>query len=166
MEFLSIFDEWENFKNKYIIRGFTPDSEEYIMIVYLFIQNKDNKILLEKDIDTNKWSVPGGHVISSIPRDDLNREMKEELGIDISNDNVINICTIKKNNRLFKLHLLNKNILINDIICAPSEILEVKYFTLDEINDLISNKTFKENNIMFIEALKEFKRKGLYEKVN
>lgn len=154
MEMLALFNEKEEFINKYIMRGLTPDDGEYIMITYLFIIN-DDKVLLEKDINTNLWVVPGGHVNSSFIKANLIREIDEELGIDISNYNIYPIETINKNNRLFKLHYILEKIDLSDIIIDVNEVAEVGYFTIDEIDKLIYEGKFKDNNVMFIDSLKK-----------
>ena len=156
MEWLQLFDINENPINKKIVRGFTPDEGEFIMIVYLFILNKQGEILLEQDIDTNTWVVPGGHVDTDNPIDNIKREMNEELGININNENIHNIKTIVKNNRLFKLFYIDSNIDTKSMIPSKEEVRNIKYYSLNEIDNMINNKSFKENNIIFIDAYKEF----------
>ena len=156
MEWLQLFDINENPINKKIIRGFVPDKDEYIMIVYMFIINDEGKILLEQDADTLTWVVPGGHVDTVDPIDNIKREMMEELGININNYTIHSIKTLVKNSRLFKLFYLNGNIDTKKMVLNNEEVLNVAYYSINEIDNMINNKTFKENNIMFIEAYKEF----------
>jgi 8-oxo-dGTP pyrophosphatase MutT (NUDIX family) len=156
MEWLQLFDINENPINKKIIRGFTPDQGEYIMIVYLFIINKQGSILLEQDSDSNTWVIPGGHVDTDNPIDNIKREMKEELGINIDKYTIHNIKTLVKKNRLFKLFYIKEDIDINDMVIDNEEVKDIKYYSINEIDSMINNKIFKENNIMFIDAYKEF----------
>lgn len=156
MEWLQVFDIEENIINKKILRGESPIGNEYIMIVYIFIKNSDNKYLLEKDISSNKWVIPGGHVIDINPLESIKRECMEELGIIIDTAHVKNIITLNNNNRLFKLFYLESDINIEEIKVQKEEVIEANYFTLQEIGELIKNNQFRENNIEFINALKEY----------
>ena len=156
MEWLQLFDINENPINKKIIRGFVPNDGEYIMIVYLFIIDKQGEILLELDKDTNLWVVPGGHVDTNNPIVNIKREAMEELGINIDDENIHNMTTIVKNNRLFKLFYIDSEIDTKSMVLSEEEVSKVRYYSLDEINKMIDSKTFKENNVMFIEAYKEF----------
>ncbi len=156
MEWLQVFDENGIYKDKKILRGDTPLNDDYIMVVYIFIINKDNKILLEKNKEKDIWVVPGGHVDTPNIIDNLKRECMEELNLDISNCNIINIDTLKNDNRLFNLFLINKDIDINTLVLQPEEVKEVKYFTIEEIDIMINNGTFRSNNIKFIDSLKRY----------
>ena len=155
MELLSVFDEEENLLNSKIIRGNEPKNNEFVMIVYIFIINDDNKILLEQNAKTGKWVVPGGHVISGNPIEDIKRECMEELSISICN-NIIYIDTLSNNNRFFKLYLVKENIDVNNIKLQKEEVIDAKFFSLSEVDMLINNKTLRENNVEFIEKLKKY----------
>lgn len=156
MEWLQVFDINENLINKKILRGETPIANEYIMIVYIFIKNSNNKYLLERNAASNKWVIPGGHVIDLNPLDSIKRECKEELGIIIDTTNIKNIVTLNNNNRLFKLFYLESDINLKEIKVQEEEVTEVNYFTLEEIDELIENNQFRDNNIEFINSLKEY----------
>ena len=156
MEWLQVFDKDENVKDKKILRGDNPNNDDYIMVVYIFIINKDNKILLEKNKDKDMWVVPGGHVDTPNILDNLKRECMEELSLNISNCNIINIDTLKNDNRIFKMFLINKDVDINSLVLQKEEVKEVKYFTIDEINTMIDNGSFRENNVKFIDSLKRY----------
>ena len=156
MEWLQLFNENEEVLDKKILRGENPTNNEYIMVVYLFIINSDNKILLEKNYEKDIWVVPGGHVDTPNILDNLKRESMEELSLDISNCNIINIDTLRNDNRIFKIFLINKDIDINSLVLQKEEVKEVKYFTIDEIDTMINNGTFRSNNIKFIDSLKKY----------
>ena len=156
MEWLQVFNENGIYKNKKLLRGDTPLNDDYIMVVYLFIINKDNKILLEKNKEKDIWVVPGGHVDTPNIIDNLKRECIEELNLDISSSNIINIDMLKNDNRLFNIFLINEDIDINTLVLQKEEVKEVKYFTIEEIDTMISNGTFRENNIKLIDSLKRY----------
>ncbi len=156
MEFLELFDINEKPVGKKIVRGNTPLDGEYIMVVYIFIMNNEKKILLEQNVVTLAWVVPGGHVNSSSPKNNIVRECKEELGIDINPKKLKEIETIKKDFRLFKIYYLKEDININSVVTQKEEVKCAKYFSIDEINSMIENGRFRENNVILIESLKKY----------
>lgn len=156
MEWLQVFDINENIINKKILRGENPTGNEYIMIVYIFIKNSDNKFLLERNTSSNKWVVPGGHVSDPQPIEGIKRECKEELGINIDTANIKEIKTLNNNNRLFKIYYLESDIDLNDIKVQKEEVSEAKFYSFNEIDYLIESNEFRENNIEFVNAVKEY----------
>ena len=101
MEMLSVYNKDEVLLDKKVLRGSIMLENEYIMITYIFIFNNENKLLLERNVSSGKWVIPGGHVtddaISSIVR-----ECNEELGIIISKEYILEVSTLSHNNRFFK----------------------------------------------------------------
>lgn len=156
MEFLELFDKDENIIGKKIVRGNIPDKDEYIMIVYIFIMNSEGKLLLEQNAVSLSWVVPGGHVNHGKPIKNIVRECKEELGIDINPSKLKYVDTIRKEYRLFKIFFLKEDIDINSVITQKEEVKCAKYFSLEEISDMIENGRFRENNVMFIDSLKKY----------
>ncbi len=159
MEWLQVFDENENALSKKILRGKNPINDEYIMVVYLFIINSENKILLERNYEKNLWVVPGGHVNTENIIDNLKRESQEELNLDISDCEIINIDTLENDNIIFKIFLIYKDVDINSLKLQPEEVSEAKFFTLNEIDKMISDGSFRENNVKFIDSLKKYLNK-------
>lgn len=159
MELLELFDENEKKLGKKIARGYEPNKGEYIMIVYIFIINKEGKILLEKNSVTMAWVVPGGHVNSSNPQKNIQRECLEELGLLIDISDLKNIGNIIKNNRIFKIYFLKSNYELSDIKLQKEEVVDVNYFTMEEIDDMINNGSFRDNNVMLVDELKKYLHK-------
>lgn len=112
---------------------------------------KDGKILLvqeKKEICYGKWNLPAGHLDpnESIMQGAI-REIKEETGCDVE---LTGIATIA--NRIleddifieiiFATRILNENIKIN-----PEEILDVKWWDME---DILNNMDDKLRNLKFI----------------
>jgi len=122
--------------------------------VYAFIIDKDSNVLLQKrsankKLWPNKWDVTvGGHVLTGeIGREALRRECKEELGIDVSDDEIkYFICTrsiYNKNNYINnhydECYLITKDVSIEDIKLQEEEVSDIKYFSKEEIVERIDN---------------------------
>ena len=95
------------------------------------------------------WDVTvGGHVDSNeFGRQALIREVKEELGIDIKDDDIkylIGSTSVNKKENIIDKHynecyLITKEIDIEKIDLQKEEVSEVKYFTKREILERINN---------------------------
>lgn len=122
--------------------------------VYAFIIDKNKNILLQKRSSTKKlwpnmWDVTvGGHVSNGeFGRQALIREVREELGIEISDNDIkylVGSTSINKQGDIINKHynecyLITKTINISDIKLQKDEVQEVKYFSKDELLQRISN---------------------------
>ena len=121
--------------------------------VYAFIID-DGKILLQKRSSNkklwpNKWDVTvGGHVIAGeFGRQALIRETREELGIEINDEDIkylVGSTSINKQGDIINKHynecyLITKHIDISDVKLQEEEISEIRYFSKDELLKRIAN---------------------------
>mgnify|MGYP004521848197 CR=1 FL=1 len=122
--------------------------------VYAFIIDSNKNILLQKRSNNkklwpNKWDVTvGGHVSSGeFGRQALIRETKEELGINIDDNDIkyiVGSTSINKQGDIINKHynecyLITKNIDISKMKIQKEEVSEVRYFSKDELLKRISN---------------------------
>ena len=122
--------------------------------VYAFVIDEKGNVLLQKRSSQkrlwpNLWDVTvGGHVESGeFGRQALIREVKEELGIEIGDNDIkylIGSTSINEQGNIINKHfnecyLIIKNIDITDIKLQKEEVSEVKYFSKDELLKRITN---------------------------
>jgi len=122
--------------------------------VYAFIIDNSGNVLLQKrsankKLWPNKWDVTvGGHVDSGeFGRQALIRECKEELGLEINDDDIkylISSTSINEKGNIINKHfnecyLITKNVDISKIKLQEEEVSEIKYFSKQEIFDIIKN---------------------------
>lgn len=122
--------------------------------VYAFIIDDKGNILLQKRSNNKKlwpnmWDVTvGGHVdAGEFGRQALIREVKEELGISINDDDIkylIGSTSINEQGDIINKHynecyLITKSIDISNIKIQKEEVSEVRYFSEDELLKRISN---------------------------
>lgn len=122
--------------------------------IYGFIFNKNGEVLLqkrskEKKTFPNKWDVTlGGHVdAGEYGRQSLIREAKEELGIDVLDDEIKYLyCSSSKdvcgeiiNNHYNEGYIILKDIDVSKLVLQEEEVAEIKYFSKNEILERIDN---------------------------
>ena len=115
--------------------------------VYAFIIDDKGNILLQKRSNNKKlwpnmWDVTvGGHVdAGEFGRQALIREVKEELGISINDDDIKYLIGSTSINKHYnECYLITKSIDISNIKIQKEEVSEVRYFSKDELLKRISN---------------------------
>lgn len=148
LEYLNLYDRQGNLTKEKGIRG--VKSDKLVGIVIIFIENSKGEFLIQKT-SANRGSIfatTGGHVsFGSTFKEAVINEVKEELGIDITNEDVIEVYTYIKEHYFQKVYYLKKDIDKKDIIIQEDEVEYVDWLSKDKINELIENKEFREGNI-------------------
>ena len=153
-EKIDVLNELGEFIGKVATRNECHQKGLWHRAVYAFIIDKNGNVLLQKrsankKMWPNMWDVTvGGHVDSNeFGRQALIREVKEELGIDIKDEDIkylIGSTSINKKENIIDKHynecyLITKEIDIKKIELQKEEVSEVKYFTKKEILERINN---------------------------
>ena len=140
MEYLNVYDNNKNKLDKKIVRGDKLSNDEHILVAVIFIKNKDNKYLIQKTSleKSGLYSTTGGHVLyNEDSKTSIIREVKEELGIDITNDDIKYIGSILFGVPFGDIYYLEKDIDIDSVKLQKEEVSSVSYMTKEEIDDLI-----------------------------
>ena len=148
MEYLNLYDKEGNLTNEKGIRG--EKTDKLVGIVIIFIENSNGEFLIQKTSKSreNVYATTGGHVsYGSTFKETVINEVKEELGIDISNDDIIEMNTYIREKVIQKVYYLKKNININDIIIQEDEVEKIEWLSKKQINKLIDNNEFRKSNI-------------------
>ena len=98
---------------------------------------KDGKYLLVQEAQQKaygKWNIPAGHLDpNETIFDGAKREIKEESGFDVELTGVCQIGNQKLANDTFVSVVFSTKIISGDIKFDPNELLDVKWFTYEEI---------------------------------
>lgn len=117
---------------------------EYRISVHVWIMD-DEKIWLQqratdKKIFPNMWEQSGGGVLSGeTSKVATIRECKEELNIDIKDDELIYIGSYIRVNDIVDIWLVNKEFNREKIKLQKEEVSKIKLVTFDELDSMISN---------------------------
>ena len=148
VEYLNIYDHNGNLLPGKAIRG---EKTDYLVgVVIIYIQNSKGEFLIQKTSPSRGsiYATTGGHVDYGKTFDEtVINEVKEELGIDISSENVKEITTLIFGPYVQKVYYLKKDIDIKDVVIKEDEAEFVKWMSIDEIDQLIINNEYRNGNI-------------------
>ncbi len=158
MELWEILDEngnktgelMEKYDQRVFEKGFYHLGADVWMI------NSENKILIQKRakqkrMEPNVWAMTGGSVI--VGEESINtivRETKEELGIDINADDLKLITKFKTGNVWIDTYILKANYDTSKMVLQEDEVSDVKWATMQEIDELVNNGQFIKNRWEFV----------------
>ena len=118
--------------------------EEYRIACFIWILNSDNKILVQQRLKNEKhypnlWCATSGGVSSNETSLEASiRELKEELGIDVNEEELTFIGTYKRTNDYVDTYLLEKDIDIENITIQKEEVQDIKWMSIDYFEKLIN----------------------------
>lgn len=148
MEYLNLYDKAGNLTNEKGIRG--EKTDKLVGIALIFIENSKGEFLIQKTSPSREsvYATTGGHVsYGSTFEETIINEVKEELGIDITNDNIIEMNTYIRERVIQKVFYLKKDINISEITIQEDEVEFIEWLTKEEINEIIKNKEFRPSNL-------------------
>lgn len=129
-------------------------SGQYISVVGVVIINDNNEVLLQKRsrlkrANPSKWGICGGKVnLGETPLEAGIRETSEEIGILLNKDE-LNFLSMNTDEKLhFTVYYTRKNVDIGECKLQEEEVEEVKYFKIEEMQDL------ENEGIEWLESLK------------
>lgn len=148
MELIQIVDENGNFTGQIIDKEEAHDKNLLHNEVAAFIINDKEQVLLQKRsankrFNPNKWALCAGHVDAHESLENaILREIKEEVGLDISIDDLHQLgereFTIRdSNSHITYFYYIRSNLNEKDFIIQKEELSEVKWFDIDEVIDMI-----------------------------
>ena len=160
MEYLDVYDNNGKPTGRKVLRGDKEeefDEKEHIPISIIFIENDNKEFLIQK---TSKekggdYSSTGGHVLSGeTPLEAIKRETKEEIGLDIDNDEIIDYGYLLFDMPIRFLFYVQKNVDASKLKLQKEEVESVAFKSVDEIYNLIKdNKMLKSHAILFKELM-------------
>lgn len=166
MELIDVYDNNGNKTGK-VVDIKTPDSEfapdEHVGVAIIYIENDNNEFLLQK---TSKqkgglYSSTGGHIShGEEPLDTIKREVQEELGLDISQDNIISLGHVVYDFPVRFIYYLKKNVDINKLNLQEEEVESVKYMTINEIKEIIKKGLMHKAHAKVLETLLAYKERS------
>lgn len=143
MELFDVVDKNRKKRGYTKPRGEKLEENEYNVGVEIWVFNKNRLLMTKRSLEKShpgEWEVPGGCSQSGEDSiDTLIREVKEEIGISIKEDDVQLIGTQLYKKQFVDIYKTNKSINLDDIVLQKEEVINVKFITKKEFMDMASN---------------------------
>ena len=158
MELVDLYDRQKRNLNKTFERwSGEPIEGEYKQSVHIWILNSKGELLIQKRADNRlrnpgKWAFTGGMVDKG--ETSLNgavRELKEELGIEVTEEKMDFIISFKREHVFVDVWLLQYDIAIEDLILQREEVSEAKWVSISELNRMIEDGSFVKSTKLYFE---------------
>lgn len=178
-EMFDVLDKNGLFTGKIASRSICHKEGLWHRAVVVFIINSKSQILLQqrssnKRMWPNLWDVSaGGHVLTGeFGFQAVIREAKEEIGIDINQNELFFIGSITStnikddiiNNHFNEYYVINRELAVSDLKLQTEEVQDVKWFEADDlikrINNYYDGITDKIGCWEFLVKYLEYKRKN------
>ncbi|MDR1917474.1 MAG: NUDIX hydrolase [Christensenellaceae bacterium] len=162
MELLDLVDKDGKPIGKTIVRSdnISFNDGEYVCAVHVWLQNSNGEFLIQKTskIKGNVFAVTGGMVESGeSSKPAAFREVWEELGIDISRENVVNLGHIIHDNALLLcVFLLQKDFSHEKFTLQKREVASIRWFDLDKIEKMNAEKTLRGSSYTSLNLVKQY----------
>ncbi len=149
MEIFDLYNKNRMPLNTTMVRGTKPPKDSYRLAVHLCIFNNEEQMLIQhrqsfKDNWANYWDITiGGSAVSGDDSETaIKRELKEELGIDLADEDLRPYLTIHFDEGFDDIYLMEKEVDISTLELQHEEVQAVKWASRKEILDMIDNGDF------------------------
>jgi len=146
MEVRDLYDLNRNLTGETVLKGEKYPKNRKILVVAIWIENSKNELLIQKRSiqKDGLWATTGGHPKSGeTSLEGIKTEVLEELGLDISNEDIKLIHTEFDDFVFLDMYYVKMDLDINDLNLQVEEVETVKWASLDDINQLIEHNNFK-----------------------
>ena len=153
-EFWDLYDKEKKKLNKIVKRGDKLSDNEYHLVVNSWVKNDKNEFLIAQRVPSKPhplmWECTGGSALSGEESIDAAiREVREELGIEVSKDDAKYIgSTLRYYPNcpdILDVWLFKSNVPIENIKIQEEEVNDVMWANKDKIIELYKNGKFEAN---------------------
>lgn len=145
---------------KTMVRGEAQPEGVYRMVVHCCIFNSNGEMLIQqrqpfKDDWKNLWdiTVGGSAIAGDTSQMAIRRELNEELGIDISFEDIRPVLTVNFSGGFDDMYVVEKDVDLSDLTLQYEEVQSVKWADKDEIFQMIDEGKFIPYHKSVIELL-------------
>jgi len=149
-ELRDLYDINSNKTDKTYYKGDIIPEGYYPMVVMVVIRNSKGEFLMQKRVESKggDWGVTGGHPKSGeTPIEGIITEVREELGLDFSNEKFIEFDSGCDGKDCYKMYFVTKDVNIKDISIQKEELSEVKWFSMEELQHMVDIKELNDDQI-------------------
>ena len=155
MEYLDLYDMNDKKTGETMIRGGEVPEGRYFNVGICYMENSKGEFLIQRASiqKGHKCSSTGGHVqAGQTLKEAMVREIKEEIGIDVSEDELeFKGRWLKNNVVMCNAYYMKRDIDINECKLQEEEVESVFWKTKEEIEEMIKNNEFFETGAKLFE---------------
>lgn len=159
-EYVDLYDSNRLKLNKIIERKDKPLPGEYMVVTHALFINENDEILIQKRVPTKSlwpslWdlSCSGALKAGETSQQGIEREIKEELGVDIDLTNTPPTLSASFDYGFSDYYVIPYTRPIEEFTPEPKEITDLKWVSQQELYKLLEEKQFVPYSPLFIEAL-------------
>lgn len=147
-ETCDVYDVYGNRTGKTFVRGQPLVVGEYVLVVDVWIVNKEDEILIQKRSPQKKdlpntWATHSGCVLAGeTSREAAIREPLEEIGIHILPNNISKINRKIRGKLLSDNFLVQQNFDLGEAVLQEEEVSEVKWVTTAALKEMVRKRNF------------------------
>ena len=160
MEYWDLYNKDKQKLNKTILRGEKINTGEFFLVVNIWIVNDKSELLITQRHQNKswplKWECTGGAILAG--EDSYTgalREVEEEIGIKLRTKGNL-IDTLVRKDSIKDIYVFEENIKIEETKLEEGAVINIKWVTFDELNEMVKNNEIAEPVIYDLGKLKEY----------
>lgn len=149
MEILDVYNKDRIKTGKTMIRGSASQNGAYHLVVHACIFNSDGEMLIQQRQSfkrgwPNLWDVSVGGCVTTgeTSQTAVQRELFEELGLNIDLKNMRPHMTINFSTGFDDIYLIEQDIDISSLTLQYEEVQQVKWASMEDIFQMLEEETF------------------------
>lgn len=156
-EYRDLYDKDRKPTGKKMLKdGLKPKNLKYVTVAVAIYNPKNHKWLMQKRTKDKggNWATTSGHPISGQTSiQGMVSEIKEELGLEVSEDELTLITTIDRKEKFVDIYYLEKDINIDDLVLQKEEVDDVKWMSNKDVEAFYKAKKFKKTHYNYFKEL-------------
>lgn len=149
MELWDLYDKNRKLTEHTMVRGDEMQPDTYHLVIHVVIFNSKNQMLIQKRkydkvSNPNIWdiSVGGSVTAGETSQQGAMRETEEELGLSIDLHNQLPHLSITFERGYDDIYIVNREADLRTLAVPNEEVSDVKWASIEEIYQMIDDKTF------------------------
>ncbi len=132
---------------------------EYHLVVHIWVLGNDGRVLIQrrsfsKPLMAGEWAAIGGSAVSGESAETAaQRELAEEMGIDVTVDDLKPIKKMVRKNSILNIFLVCRTLPIADLKLQEEEVSEAKWIHRNKLKQMIKNGEFHNYGKEYFEAV-------------